>query len=445
MVVARSSDGWARKPGFGAFVSRAWAPLVLAGAVAAGLFVGLGYGHRPADGRPAQVELAALGIRAYGGSLEVSPDGGWAALAGAAQAGGSDGIPAYLVVVDVTKAEARVVDEAMSMRVLDVGPDGRQVLYFRSDAQGYGLYLYEPETGPRLVGPRAFRGELSPDRSQLAYSNDEGLWRRDLASAGDAGAPAASGSGEPLLLVAATDTACPLFFPDGSRLFYFADLGVELGGGAGHLQGLASLALGTGEATPLLPGQSGKYRAAEWMVPGELLHVVRGFDDGYYDGILDLGTGLWADLGENAYWQSRNVGVNLTTGALYRSEGARIDIWSLTDVKSQPSGQAGDLRLAKTQAFLPAEAAPCLEPDFSPDGLRMVFLTGVAAGATESAGRQGGSGVWLAGVDGTGAAPLTTEPGAYFAPHWCDGGRRVVCVRENEDQEAVSLLVWTVP
>ncbi len=70
----------------------------------------------------------------------------------------------------------------------------------------------------------------------------------------------------------------------------------------------------------------------------------------------------------------------------------------------------------------------------------MVFLAG---GDAVYAG-DGPTRVWAAGADGLGASPLTNEPGLYFAPRWCDGGRRVLLLEGSEDASPFRLVVWPV-
>lgn len=434
-------------------------PLVMSLAVA-----GCGTAHAP-DTDPAPpdpalwrpiIDLAPLGVHGYGGDLQLSPDGRWAALTGLVHPGGPDATPARLVLVDLALGAARLVDEAMSIRVLHVAAGGGQVLYFRSDHSSYGLYLVEvthdaegaavTHQAPALVGPSALSGALSPDRSRVAYANGDGIHIHHLAT------------GRSETVVPDPYAGHPVWYPDGAHLFYFTDLGVGLGGGAGNLQGLGRLSLETGKTAPLAPGESGKYLHAEWIDPGRLLHLVRGFDDGYADLLVDVDTGQRWELGENARWRGRNGGVNRAARVFCRVEDAdagdgdpdgatdggnpsvaataRVEVWSSNSL--QPSGFS-----------LPAWAGTVVDLDFSPDGMRLVAVAGGEDPQWDGVVPLTPVELIVAdAVDGEPAHRLSHTPGPYSTPQWCDGGRRVVWVETVAGEPAahgLRLVVATPP
>jgi Tol biopolymer transport system component/predicted Ser/Thr protein kinase len=73
------------------------------------------------------------------------------------------------------------------------------------------------------------------------------------------------------------------------------------------------------------------------------------------------------------------------------------------------------------------------QPQFSPDGRRIVFGTARAGEVSE---------IWVAAADGSGARQLTAGPGRFQgAPHWSPDGRRIAF--DSEDNEG-KWHIWTI-
>jgi WD40 repeat protein len=142
-----------------------------------------------------------------------------------------------------------------------------------------GLRLVRADSGDPIEISGACRGySLSPDGKTLAYA-DGGIWLYDLET------------GSRRKIDDGWDACSPVWFPDGKNLLFVGDLGVQLGDGAGHLQGIFRLNVDDpGSKTRIIGDWEGKFRYIRWIMPGEIAHVEEGWDDGYNSVVLDLAT-----------------------------------------------------------------------------------------------------------------------------------------------------------
>jgi serine/threonine protein kinase len=75
----------------------------------------------------------------------------------------------------------------------------------------------------------------------------------------------------------------------------------------------------------------------------------------------------------------------------------------------------------EAQQLTTIEEGGC-QPDWSPDGTRLVFISPCDKNQEE----YRGSGLWLVNVDGTGLMPLPNVPGGDFDPSWSPDGKKIV-------------------
>lgn len=206
------------------------------------------------------------------------------------------------MLLDLAKEAVSVLDEGEFIRALGWDAGGENVLYTK-DGSLYRLSLKEGNIN--LIAEDSFYGSFSPDGQKIAFARrNSGLWVCDP-----------DGGGKKRLTNTSEDWY-PIWYPDGEHLFYFSDLGKELGDGAGHLQGMAKISLSDGSIEALLEQKTGKFRSAEWIVPGRSLHVISGWDDGLDQHIVDLAEGKITDLGENFGGTNYTTAVDTSAGRL---------------------------------------------------------------------------------------------------------------------------------
>ena len=167
-----------------------------------------------------------------------------------------------------------------------------------------GLKLIELETKKIVeISNQGLSCSLSPDGKTIAYS-EKGIWIYDIAS------------GSKRKIDDGRDDACPIWFPDGSNLLFIGDLGgEELGSGAGHIQGIFKIPVDNpGGKRRIAPDLESKFHYVRWIIPGEVLHIERGWDDGFESVVMNIFSEdrkmlCSAERGETLYYGSD--GMNL--------------------------------------------------------------------------------------------------------------------------------------
>ncbi|TEB05269.1 translocation protein TolB [Pelotomaculum schinkii] len=251
------------------------------------------------------------------------------------------GVESSLLLLDLVTEKITTLDRGNTIRALGWDPAGENVLYVKdSNLTRFSLQ----EGAVNTLAEETYYGSYSPDGSMIAYTRGKsGLWVCDR-----------NGDNQKRL-TQATEDWYPVWYPDGQHLFYFNDLGQELGDGAGRLQGMAKISVEDGSIEPLFPEKTGKFRSAGWIVPGESLHVVSGWDDVYYHHIMDLNGRKITDLGENnnEYAQGGYVTAVSGGGRLFKvAKGGLIEIYDGTGAlqKSFDLGQAGQVYTSASYA-----------------------------------------------------------------------------------------------
>ncbi|MDD3653884.1 MAG: stalk domain-containing protein [Desulfotomaculaceae bacterium] len=227
-----------------------------------------------------------LSLNGYNQDLLFRPGRGMAVFSGYCyQDEENTGKNSKLLLLDLAVGAVNIMDEGEFIRTIGWDSAGENLLYIK-DGSLYRMSMIDGRKN--IIAENTYYGCYSPDGQRIAYAQtNNGLWVCDLYG------------NNKKRLTKTTQDWYPVWYPDGQHLFYFSDLGQELGDGAGHLQGMAKISVSDGSIEAILPQKTGKFRSAEWLVPGRSLHVVSGWDDGYYQHIVDLTEGNITDLGEN--------------------------------------------------------------------------------------------------------------------------------------------------
>jgi len=256
-----------------------------------------------------------LQLSGFNNDLLFAPDGKVAVFSGynfSEQV--QNGMTSRLLMLDLDGESISSLDGGGYFRVLGWDSAGENVLYTKDGS----LYRLSVKDGKKIIiADNSFYGAFSPDGNQIAYAQrDNGLWLCDL-----------DGS-EKRDLTSTAEDWYPVWYPDGKSLFYFNDLGAELGDGAGHLQGMAKLSLASGNIESILPEKRGKFRSAQWITPGKSLYVASGWDDGYFHHILDLDEGKITNLGESVTGYYAIAIDNINNNVIQVKEDGIVEIYN---------------------------------------------------------------------------------------------------------------------
>ena len=211
----------------------------------------------------------------------------------------------YLMHMDVDTLQSRQVYKGSYIGLDSVTPDGRYAVLYDK-----GLRLVSIETGESVtINEKGLYAALSPDGRKLAYCAD-GLWVYEIET------------GENTRLDDGRDDASPIWFPDGKGLLFIGDLGgKELGGGAGHLQGIFRMPSDpAGKKERIDESWEGRFHYIKWILAGEIFHAEEGWDDGFNSVAYYLYTGFRNQLGsmsDGEYLAYRHD----NAGYLYISDG----------------------------------------------------------------------------------------------------------------------------
>ncbi|MHB9093559.1 MAG: TolB family protein [Eubacteriales bacterium] len=355
---------------------------------------------------------AGLQLDSLNENILISPDGKYAVFSGSkvpkgkALAGTEVEFVSRLVLADLTSGKVKSLDKGQYIRALEWAPDSGRVLYRKDD----GLFTANlSERKPVKISDRAYCGSISPDGNLIAYA-ERG---KGIFTVKTDGHDKKQVTGE-------VDDWYPVWYPDGKNLFYFADRGVALGDGAGRLQGFGRVNVETGKKVTLLPGEKGKYRRAEWIVPGRSLYINKGWDDGFYELIADLDKGKITELGEND-GTPYSPAIDRAGGLVYKVRKDRV-------AGFDTSGQA-------VRSLTPGKQVKDRSLDnfgysVSPDGKMLAYLSG-ETGANPGS-RIKGYKVIVVGSDGNHQKELTQDYGDYHQPVWTPDGASVVTVETGK-------------
>jgi eukaryotic-like serine/threonine-protein kinase len=302
-------------------------------------------------------------------------------------------------------------------------PDGRQIAYRRLSPDGVGrLHLISPVTGSdRKLSDFPVRGwySWSPDSRWLVVT------RHRSENATEA-APSEGGTfyllpvdgGEPQALripQASGDVHSPSFAPDGRRLAYISPVNVTANNIA--IVDLGPDYMPTGPPRIVTPRPVWAMDYPVWTRDGKSL--------------------LYSDWGIHRLWRVAITGDRAPQsveiaglGAWQPAVAAKRDRLVFSKLQGSPD-------IYRLEAGRPAEPVITssfveADPEFSPDGQRVVFASS----------RSGDMEIWIAEADGSNPTQLTRAPGTWQgSPRWSPDGRRISFDRQGEDGHWD---VWTI-
>ena len=231
------------------------------------------------------IDLSDLGLTGYSNDMQISPQESKIAFSGYEFNPATYDNIHKIVLVDIAMGTTKTIIEGDYLKVINWSPDGSRILYRTSDA----LILYHIGRDEKeKISDDAYYGAFSDDGSKLAYTKrNDGLYIYNIYN------------GARERISKENDAHWPLWYSANENIFYFTDLGIALGDGAGYKQGLGRINTVTKEKEILIPEESGKYRRASWMIQDKVIYVMAGWDDGFYDRIIDLEEGRVIEVGEN--------------------------------------------------------------------------------------------------------------------------------------------------
>lgn len=365
-----------------------------------------------------EIDLIKEGIQlsGYNYDMALSPDGKKVVFSGYNYDQNTHDLVYKMVIADLVAGKTKVIDDVGS--VLTWFEDGQRVLYVNDGSIG----ILNTDTGEKqIIENMRTYAALSPDNKKVAYTlrgkiyswdtearplSEAGLWVYDIAS------------GEKKQLTNRADDWYPVWYPDSKQLFYFSDLGVELGDGARHLQGMASISLEAGEPQVILPKQDGKFRSAQWLVPGKSMYVQGGWDDGYTYNILNLDHEIFRVVGNDSDVYSPSfVAVDSANAQLIKSGQGRVAIYD-------------DKGNNLTEYTLPEEQQN-FNYTVSPGGDKMAFVQGeFGLGNAETPGNL----VKVSSILGESTKTLTTEYKYYYSILWDREGKNIIALQAEQSE-----------
>lgn len=354
-----------------------------------------------------EIDLNLYGVDQYRGS-QLSADGDWLLIDGMSYDSEQDIYLSKLLLINNYSGVTKVIDEAEWLYISDISSNGDLILYTKYEGSNATLYLYNNGQITALSSNFG-TGSISPDSNKIAYVEyEEGLFVYDIAT------------GSSQLLSEEKEPWYPIWFPDSKQIFYFTDLGQTLTDGAGQLQGLAKINIETKEKVQI-PDDTGKYRSAKWIKPGEILHVIYGWDDAFGNAIVDLSDNSILDLGEDhQYFNGRSTAVNQSKELFYITDSEKGMIYDGTELVDSMDITDGNY----SNKYM----------SFSPDGEKMTYLSGDIY-AENSIGRD----IWVADANGENVRKITNTSGFYFDPMWIDD-ETIVVVENTEDKFIVKYI-----
>lgn len=369
---------------------------------------GIGDKFRPDPKYAASVDIGRAGLQLdyLNENISVSPDGKMGILVASKvpksklPKGQQVDFESHLVLVDLMNGEVSSLDQGEYITPIEWSPQGDKILYRKDDN------LYIIETAPKRIyqiAAGAYCGSISPEGTRVAFvQREKGLFVANV-----------DGSRVKQLTGDKGDWY-PVWYPDGRSLFYFADRQVELGDGAGRLQGLGRVDVETGRKDIMIPDEKGKYRRAEWVIPGKTLLVNKGWDDGFYEIVVNLESGEVHQLGENAGTKTYSTAVDKSRGIVYKAQGNEItgiDVNGLEIV-------AFSLLEPKGMKFSQDTGVAV-----SPDGKLLAYQSPEQSSVN---GKDEGRRVWIVNADGSSPVQLTGDSSGHYAPVWTPDAKKII-------------------
>jgi Tol biopolymer transport system component/DNA-binding winged helix-turn-helix (wHTH) protein len=359
-------------------------------------------------------QLAGAEPFSSGVELEIlprfSPDGTRVAFAAV------EGNAARIVVRDVTSAGRVVIGEREEISSGPVFfPDGQRIAFYRrtpgGDCEIAALDL-RTQRRERLVdcarAPQA-RFDLSPDGRTLVYAGTirpqfpAGLVARDLAT-----------GSERVLTTPTPDLGndlSPRFSPDGSMVAFLR--------GTQSSREVWTVGLAPGAEAAHAGSPRGASYGLAWLGPrGPLLVAADWFGQRSLNR-LDLSTRAATMVGARG---ARSVDVDRAGNLVFENAvySANLFLVDPGDASASPRELWPSTRYTN-------------QPEFSPDGTRVLFVSN----------RDGAAAIYVASVNGAPWRILADDDFAYMRPHWSRDGRSIHAVRvtRREDGQRVQQAV----
>lgn len=328
-----------------------------------------------------------------------SPDGRYVAVVLS-----PEGVPPEVVVYDRSTGHAATIARGIKeYTFLDLAgwSPGSDWLYFSELEQG--IWRVRPDgSGLTRLAVRGASPALSPDGERIAYASD-GLW------------VARADGGEPALRISGgRQDTLPLWSPAGDYIVFAADTGKENTDGAPNSQVLTRVEVADPARRQVINPRESIFREISWLVPGEVLFVAVGWDDGYETNLVTL-NGSWRSLADPLTAWGPVVTASAVTG-----EGATMKDGFLHRMDRQGSL----FRQARLEGFPGYNGfGRAIQLTLTPRGDRLAYTYEL----------PGGTGLWASGIDGSQtelvafveqAEPYAWSPdGAWLAV--VHGGRRL--------------------
>ena len=358
------------------------------------------------------INLPAKGIilSGYNNDMKLSPDGKLVAFSGYDYDHTNGVFTSQYVLADLVKGNVSAYTNINN--ILEWSPDSSAFTYIYDGK----LNLFDTKTAKaKEIAKDCWNGSVSPDGSQIAYSQKEkGLWVYNIKT------------GEGKQLTKSKYEWYPIWYPDGKHIFYFRDLGTELGDGAGHLEGMAKISVETGEIEDL-SSKTGKFRCAEWIVPGESLYIYEGWDDAYNPSIFDLAAGKYVNLGEYYGSPEQFISVDSKNGRLIKSSMGLVEIYDAHGVKI-------------SSYSLPEKDMQNFNYTVSPGGEKLAFVHGEFGRHMDS--KIKGNIVKVSDYNGQNVQVLTSDNKYFDTIMWDKAGKNVIALQleQIDNKEMISYI-----
>ncbi len=218
----------------------------------------------------------------------------------------------HIILADFEKGTMYDIRKGFLMGRPDWSPDGTKAAFLSE-----GIYVLDLKTrNLTLVSEKGYKPVFSPDGTKLAYS-DDGICIYSMST------------GETRRVTNRPDDIAAAWFSDNYRMLFFRNNGKKLTDGAGYEQNLSILDTRREDSYfDVLPDNKGKFRGVEWVVQDKVFHLEAGWDDGFYDYIVNLQKHTDVFIGE------RTAGHTMASVDVYKDrvivgEGAQIKLYDL--------------------------------------------------------------------------------------------------------------------
>lgn len=203
----------------------------------------------------------------------------------------------FIVLIDFDKKEMVNIRQGYLMGNPDWSQKNQKVV-FNSE----GIYIYDLKNRQlSQVSKEGYMPLFSPDEAKIAYSSKSGIRVYHLDNKQDES------------ITQKEDDIASAWFSDNRRLFCFRNNGTKLTDGAGYEQTLSIIdTQGAKKYTDVFPKDKGKFRWSDWLEQDKILHLAAGWDDGYYDYIINFKNNTMSLMGEMeaAAYGTSSIGIN---------------------------------------------------------------------------------------------------------------------------------------